>query len=384
MLPRFFTVILCLVLLGCSGSSTQEMLQIQSKAQLDKYLEKRTTYYINNPNALEKDVRGFERLITHFSNRVKTVWGKDDSLFAGRKDYVKYTDNYLSRAHIDFNRGLITVETISAVDPRQHLQEAIVATLLTPEDPVEVDLFSDRAFVLGGGEPFLYGQVVDQENKPIQWDWRANRYADYLIKHQLKKNRKQMKTVWYVQFPLVKDHESKREYKYAGLVKKYSRKYNISESLIYAVMKTESSFNPYAVSHANAYGLMQVVPSTAGRDVFKLIKQRTGQPSRNYLFNPENNIDMGTAYLHILKTRYLKDINNPRSLSYSMISAYNGGAGNVFKTFHRDRKRAPAVINTKSSATVYQDLTKRHPSQESRRYLYKVVKAQKEFNTGQI
>ena len=35
-------------------------------------------------------------------------------------------------------------------------------------------------------------------------------------------------------------------------------------------MQTESSFNPYAISYANAIGLMQVVPSTAGRVMFAM------------------------------------------------------------------------------------------------------------------
>lgn len=101
---------------------------------------------------------------------------------------------------------------------------------------------------------------------------------------------------------MVEDHFSQRSYQYADIVRRASKKYDIPEDLIYAIIKTESSFNPYAVSWANAYGLMQVVPKTAGRDVFKLVKNRSGQPSPEYLFNPENNIDTGTAYFYILKT----------------------------------------------------------------------------------
>ncbi|RJG40121.1 membrane-bound lytic murein transglycosylase MltC [Motilimonas pumila] len=374
----------CVLLAACSSQSEIQSSQIQTRADLDKYLATRAQYHIQHPADITKDTEAFESLIGHFSRQVYQIWGQKDGKFASSKHYVKYTDNYLSRAEIDFERGMVTVETISALAPKKHLQEAIVTTLLTPEDPSSVDLFSDRAFILGGGDPFLYGQVRDQDGKPIQWQWRANRYADYLLNQKLTTTHYNGKKVWSVQFPLEQDHQAQREYKYAQLVKKYSRKYNIDESLIYAVMKTESSFNPYAVSRANAYGLMQVVPATAGRDVFEKVKKRSGQPSREYLFNPENNIDTGTAYLHILKTRYLKDIKDPDSLRYAIISAYNGGAGNVFKTFHRDRKQAPNVINQQSSGQVYQSLTKQHPSQESRRYLYKVNKAQKAFYTGSI
>ncbi|MFT1659470.1 transglycosylase SLT domain-containing protein, partial [Vibrio cholerae] len=104
-------------------------------------------------------------------------------------------------------------------------------------------------------------------------------------------------------------------------------------------------FNPYAVSWANAYGLKQVVPKTAGRDVFKLVKNRSGEPRREYLFNPENNIDSCTAYFYILKNRYLKEVRHPTSLEYCMISAYNGGTGGVLSTFSSDRHRAMRDLN---------------------------------------
>ena len=65
-----------------------------------------------------------------------------------------------------------------------------------------------------------------------------------------------------------------------------ARRYNLEPELIYAIIETESSFNPYAVSHANAYGLMQVVASTAGRDVFERVRKIPGQPTSQQLFDP--------------------------------------------------------------------------------------------------
>jgi soluble lytic murein transglycosylase-like protein len=53
------------------------------------------------------------------------------------------------------------------------------------------------------------------------------------------------------------------------MVRQASRKYGVDESLILAIMQTESSFNPYAVSRSDALGLMQVVQHSAGKDVFR-------------------------------------------------------------------------------------------------------------------
>lgn len=144
-------------------------------------------------------------------------------------------------------------------------------------------------------------------------------------------------------------------------------------------MQIESSFNPYAISRSDALGLMQVMQHTAGRDVFKL-KGKSGQPSRSYLFDPENNIDAGTAYLSILQNNYLGDITNATSRRYAVITAYNGGAGSVLRVFSSDKKKAAQIINKMAPGDVYETLTTKHPSAESRRYLMKVNTAQKSYH----
>ncbi|MGR2766314.1 membrane-bound lytic murein transglycosylase MltC [Photobacterium ganghwense] len=335
------------------------------------------------PGQFTKDEAALDSLINSFSGQVKRHWGDNDSLIASKRQYVKYTDGYQSRAHVDFERGVVIVETVAKTDPTRHLKDAIATTLLTPDDPAGVDLYSDSAIDLHG-KPFLYGQILDQEGKPIEWSWRANRFADYLIDAKLQKRSERFHQVYYVEIPMVADHVNQRGYKYASIVRDASRRYGIAEDLIYAIIKTESSFNPYAVSHANAYGLMQVVPNTAGADVFKLVKNKSGKPTPAYLFDPAKNIDTGTAYFYLLKTRYLKAVNDPLSLHYSMISAYNGGTGGVLNTFHRDRQRAMNDLNRLQPNQVYWALTNKHPKAEARRYLQKVTRFQKEFNQGKI
>jgi membrane-bound lytic murein transglycosylase C len=62
-----------------------------------------------------------------------------------------------------------------------------------------------------------------------------------------------------------------------------------------------------------------------------------------------------------------------------MISAYNGGTGNVLKTFDADRTRAMSKINQTSTSNVYKKLRYDHPRTESRNYLEKVTKAKKNY-----
>jgi membrane-bound lytic murein transglycosylase C len=329
-------------------------------------------------DAFIKDTNGFDILMGQFANNIENIWGMKEVLIAGPKDYVKYTDQYLTRSHINFDEGTITVETIAGTDPAAHLRQAIVTTLLMGDDPGSIDLYSDANDVQISKEPFLYGQVVDNTGQPIRWEGRATKFADYLLQTRLQKRSTGLKIVYSVTINLVPNHLDKRAHKYLGMVRKASKKYGVEESLILAIMQTESSFNPYAVSHADALGLMQVVQHSAGVDVFKA-QGKWGKPSRSFLFDPESNIDTGTAYLAILQNSYLGQIDNPTSRRYAVITAYNGGAGSVLRVFSNDKTQAFSLINSMGPGDVYQTLTTRHPSAESRHYLYKVNTAQKSY-----
>ena len=241
-----------------------------------------------------KDTNGFDILMGQFAHNIENIWGYNEVLLAGPKDYVKYTDQYQTRSHINFDEGTITVETIAGTDPLGRLRQAIVKTLLMGDDPNSIDLYSDVDDIQISKEPFLYGQVVDNTGASIRWEWRAARFADYLLQTRLKSRNNGLRVVYSITINLVPNHLDKRAHKYLGMVRQASRKYGVDESLILAIMQTESSFNPYAVSHADAMGLMQVVQHSAGRDVFRS-QGKSGLPSRSYLFDPANNIDTGTA-----------------------------------------------------------------------------------------
>ncbi len=326
-----------------------------------------------------KDTNGFDILMGQFAHNIENIWGINEVLIAGPKDYVKYSDQYYTRSHINFDAGSITIETIAGTDPTASLRQAIITTLLIGEDPGNVDLYSDANDIQISKEPLLYGQVMDNTGQPIRWQGRAASFADYLIQNKLQRRNSGLHVIWSVTIPMVPNHLDKRAHKYLPIVRKAAERYGVDQSLILAIMQIESSFNPYAVSHADALGLMQVVQHTAGVDVFRM-KGKWGKPSRSYLLDPENNIDAGTAYLSLLQGNYLSGINNSTSRRYAVITAYNGGAGSVLRVFSSDKDRAFSAINNLSPAEVYQKLTTSHPSAESRRYLSKVTNAQKSYH----
>ena len=324
------------------------------------------------------DPEDLTALLRAVRNVLRDIWREPEPEVASERRYVKYSNAYQARATVDFEAGWLRVETIAEQKPLGMLRSAIVETLLTTKNMQVEDVFTDAAPDTEG-EPFLFGQVLDQDGEPIRWRWRAERFADYVMTAALQRQRKADKTVYSVRIDLVDDHLHLRELEYASQVLAAAKRYDIDAPLIYAVIEVESAFNPYAVSHANAYGLMQVVPATAGRDVYARVKNQSGQPTRNQLFQPAFNIDIGSAYLHLLDDIYLQRIVDSDSRHFAMIASYNGGPGSTLRAFAEDRNRALQRINSMQSSQVYEQLRLRHPFSETRRYLEKVTQAEQRY-----
>lgn len=163
--------------------------------------------------------------------------------------------------------------------------------------------------------------------------------------------------------------------RYSPLVKRFSEEFNVPESLIMAVIHTESHFNPLAQSHIPAYGLMQIVPTTAGHDVAQMIYDVPPILTPDFLMDEKNNIRFGAAYLNILYYRYLSKIENEKSRAYLAIAAYNTGPSNVARAFVNVARLSEAVpvINKMSDKEVLDRLLNYAPALETRNYLAKVV-----------
>lgn len=324
----------------------------------------------------------YRKRVSYVRKKAAPYWGSRAQV-ASRYNYVKYEKDFKARTIIDFENGVVKVETTEINDPLTTLKEVIVSTLLNTENPENVDLFSTR-HVVQVGEPFLLDRIRDHDGKPVRWVWRANRYADYLIKNTLKKGliktTSGTKKRYYVTFNMLQGkYSNSSELNYASTVKDQAKRFGIDPALIFALIETESHFNPFATSGIPAYGLMQVVPGSAGRDAWKFLKKRKGKPTKSYLYNARNNIEMGSAYIHILLNRYLSEIKNPRNRELCAIAAYNTGSGNVLRSFHRNRKKAFLKINRLSPHSLYKYLRKRLPYKETRDYVKKVTLAKKRY-----
>lgn len=105
--------------------------------------------------------------------------------------------------------------------------------------------------------------------------------------------------------------------KETALVERYAAENGLDEALIYAVIKTESNFDPEAVSAAKAKGLMQLTLPT-----FQWLQSKTGEKlSGDALFDKETNVRYGTLFLRLLKEEF--------GTTQEILAAYHAGRGQV-------------------------------------------------------
>jgi soluble lytic murein transglycosylase len=96
-------------------------------------------------------------------------------------------------------------------------------------------------------------------------------------------------------------------------------------SLAHGISRQESSFDPYAVSHAGARGMMQLMTGTAREEAGKM---GVGFDSYRLISDPSYNVLIGSAYFN----RLLNNWNGSVPLA---VAAYNAGSGNVRKWIDR-------------------------------------------------
>ena len=123
------------------------------------------------------------------------------------------------------------------------------------------------------------------------------------------------------QISLLSDELNRYRYPLAfwATIRKIAQERDLDPYLVLALIRQESIFDPRALSPASAFGLMQLLPSTAVRTAAQL---GLPPPPPENLYEPELNLTLGTHYLKELLRRYP---NNPAKA----LAAYNAGENAV-------------------------------------------------------
>jgi len=329
-----------------------------------------------------------DRYLTAFDDyqdQLNKEW--QDAEISNQEAWVEYSVDLQKKTVIDFafNEIRISYKTDNAESDVQDIEQQVLKQDLlsllrkterqaVESDPINIKLMAGNSRAQLQNIPLLseisalYGSIDNAQEKLAG--------AALIIQEVTNKGE-----LVIVKIPLAKELPLKRAEKYLASAQQAAKKWNMDPALVMAIAHSESHFNPLARSHIPAFGLMQIVPASAGKDASKLMYGKPRLLTSDELYNPSFNLDTGSAYLSMLHTRYLKGINNPTSRLYCAIAAYNTGPGNVAKAFigRASMQRAFGVINQLTPDQVFQTLQHDLPYEETRKYLVKVTNHLKNY-----
>ncbi len=257
---------------------------------------------------------------------IDQIWG--EHLKSTPEKYIEYTKNNKVYTSIDFEKGqiefaLIDTDNKSEEENKKLLSQSILNTLKK-----EVEVKKGKKVYL------LDDQLPYEEDKRETYVYKI---VDNFLKESKSINGYN-REIYKVKVDMLPNHLEERAKVYKEIVNFNSEQFNIPKNIIYAIIHTESHFNPMAISGAGAYGLMQLIPSAGGKDAYGYLTGHYISPSPEYLFVPKNNITLGSAYLHILINNNFSSIINAENKMILALTSYNWGMGNV-------KKRIESVID---------------------------------------
>ena len=337
----------------------------------------------------ENYVKKEQEAFNNFVKEREKKWGKGNVKESTQKDWVEYSDDGDTRSTVDFESGEATIEIIQEpgqkVDEKE-LEDKLRFLLTNKGKTKDYDSEVEKAIPLQD-KPVLEDQVQTPSGEIV-----TEENMDEAVKEIVENTKPEVKTVKgednverqvvTIKLDLAPDHIRTRAEQYKQQIQKYCDKWDVDPALAYAIMQTESSFNPKAKSPVPAYGLMQIVPRTAGADCAQSLKKPFSAPTGNYLYEPENNIEMGVHYLYLLKKRYYTNVNSVDKQNLCVIASYNTGAGNVARALRGDTKIGKAIpqINEMSYNQLFKHFEK-NLMPETQNYIRKVTERMNNFKT---
>lgn len=331
------------------------------------------TYQSTFEKEFEAYKEAYEKSLESYKKEILNTWPTAE--ISTKHKFVQYNKDYTAKKSIDYEQQKVEIEVVAnnEEDAREKIQSALKD--LVEEDvksAYEHDQLENKINQTLKAKPKveskekLIGDVLTQEEK--------KNFVEVAKKEPLMATIHDNKTIFKLNVKLPSEALIKKAQQFKQSVDVYSSKNEINKELVYAVIHSESSFNPMARSHIPAYGLMQIVPQSAGVDTYNFLYGEKKLLSSDYLYNPINNIKIGSTYLHIVYFRYLRHINDPLSRLYCLIAAYNTGAGNVARSFvgTNNIKKASEKINTMTPDEVYKHLMRNLPYHETKDYLQRV------------
>jgi membrane-bound lytic murein transglycosylase C len=285
-----------------------------------------------------------ERVIrqdAQLKRRVTAMWGK--FVESNQTMWATYSQDGNALAKTDFENGEIEIEVIIPEDISEQGSQGRQEYARVKAREQLKQIIQEEA----GDDSVLFDQLAG-DSQGVQTITVSNvgemfdlHYAPKVTRTGTVRGEDNKRRDHYrLRIRMVPDHLQRRLKRYLPHVFAHARTWNIKPSYLLAFMHTESSFNPVAKSNfrfggktLHAYGLMQVVPEFAGREINRRVLGQDEPPSADTLKDPERNIWYGAAYINYMRDkRFLRRAGGDQDKSmWLSIVAYNTGAGFVIR-----------------------------------------------------
>lgn len=372
----FTTTLACLLILVAVGNTQDSFEQYKQQQQeaLSELANEETAYLEAVTREYDAYIKDEMQQFENFKEEVEKKW--DDSRYSTSKEWIHYDDDLNSRTSVDFEKGEIVVEVI--VEDSQGESGASTSSMASAA--LENRVTKLIAQESDDKKLILKDQIKDSSGKIVSIKKSTSFAKETIAKQKVTKTKVKAddgvsRIKYSIKLKMIPNHVEVRANRYKTDIIKQSKRFDIDPAIAFAIMQTESSFNPKARSHVPAYGLMQLVPKSGARDAYRYVYKKDKLLSGNYLYNPSNNIELGCAYIGKLRHVYFKGVKDEKTAYYLTIAAYNTGAGNVAKALTGGTKLGPtvAVANKHSSEKIYKLLQRKLPYKETKHYLDKVT-----------
>jgi membrane-bound lytic murein transglycosylase C len=407
-MKHYYVMLLCVLPFIASGQSFEDYSNAQRQglethqqnsaegSEFEAWQQQHTEEYTGYKKELMREFENYKRILKEelakYQRSIQEVW---DTVEVSRpQTWVEYSPDRKTKRVVDYSKNEIRIHVIEqkGESAAQAMEDALkdmlkerVQTAFERESVmsnVEKRLNTETPVVKRGkpDERLVLGELFD---KPKPSEAEVEKKAEVLLKEAVVKKEVAKKPTtetgaakeaMVVTIPMPKDRASRKAEQYKEIVQRHAGKWEMDEPLVFAVIHTESAFNPMATSYVPAYGMMQIVPRYAGKEAAEKLWGEPKLLAPSYLYNADNNIEIGSVYLNILYYRYFKKVKNPESRLFCAISAYNTGAGNVARAFtgKRNLNKAIPTINSMTPEQVYDRLRSHLPYQETRDYVQRV------------
>ena len=208
-----------------------------------------------------------------YKKEIGALW--DNPTFSSKSSWVSYSPDMKVKREVDFEKNVVRVTTLEGdTTPIEELKKKIIDTTeLSVAEAQKADPFVGKVIEAAqpeklSPEPLLPVAATKEE--------KAKEEKELLAKSKVTKSTDSRgNKVVTVEAPFPKSWLSRKEQRFIDPVNDNANKFKLHPAFILSIIRTESAFDPTAVSHIPAFGLMQVVPTSAGLD------------ATNYLFGEQ-------------------------------------------------------------------------------------------------